>query len=423
MNILKNLSLLILALSLYIQSCSTEKSSSFQDNFITSDINNFWIAYEAVLSAQDSTGKAEAFKSLYLEKGSPGLADLQEVRGYTIAEYLDAIRNYPKFWESMRDNISVDKIDFDAIQKDINQLRDIYPELSPADLYFSVGAFRTNGTVKGKNILIGTELSLADKETVIDELPEWRQPYYKEYNPIKALPLLCTHEYIHTQQAPIQENLAAMIMYEGVAEFLSCYATEKPSDSPAIEFGKANKEKVSELFLKDLFSGANPYNWMWGQNRNELKVRDLGYYVGYAICEGYLKQAKDEKTAVKELIELDLADPAAIRRVIDASGYFFKPLEELEKDYESIRPEVISMEPFANGSTGIKPGKINLSVQFSEPLTGIHTGIDYSPKGADFCPKMDYTKRTWAEDNTSYTFEVDLEAGKEYEFVLTQNFQ
>ncbi|MNN04245.1 hypothetical protein D3C81_1169660 [compost metagenome] len=50
-------------------------------------------------------------------------------------------------------------------------------------------------------------------------------------------------------------------------------------------------------------------------------MRDLGYYVGYAITRGYYDHALDKTAALKTMIELDYSDPAAVQAFVDASGY------------------------------------------------------------------------------------------------------
>src|SRR5690606_27159028 len=204
----------------------------------------------------------------------------------------DYINNTPKFWNSIRNNtLNVEKL-YSEIETDIQKLNLYYPDLNPMPIYFSIGAFKTNGTIHENKVLIGSELSLADENTVIDELPEWRKPYFIAYkNPIEGLALLCTHEYVHTQQNELVDNLLSYCLYEGIAEFISCKVTDKDSNSPAIKFGKANQDEVVKQFVDDIFTGENIYDWMWGENQNHLKVRDLGYYIGYEIAERYYNQS------------------------------------------------------------------------------------------------------------------------------------
>lgn len=397
-------------------------AQDFKQNFVSTDIDNFWIAYDQISITKDSSKQYKLLKDLYLDKGTPGLLGLIEVRNYSEKEFMSSITQNPKFWNSIRSNTLKVKSLYPKIETNIQKLKKVYPDLKPATIYFTVGAFRTGGTIQGNKVLIGSELSLADKTTVIDELPSWRQPFYKSQNPINELPLLCTHEYIHTQQKELVENLLSMCLYEGVAEFVSCKVTDTKSDAPAIEFGKANQKKVIDKYVSDLFTMTNNYNWLWGENNNELKVRDLGYYVGYEICERYYNLSKDKAKAIKELIELDYTNEKEVERIVDLTKLFPKTLEELNKDYEKQRPTVIKLTPFENGNQNIKSGLTKITVTFSEPLLKQNTGLDFGPLGQDYCPKIT-PERFFSEDGKTWTFEADLKPNKHYQILISNNFR
>ena len=398
-------------------------SQDFQQTFVSTDIDNFWKAYDKITATQDTNLQQQYLQNLYIDKGSPGLKSIIQVRNYTSQEFLQGINNYPKFWQSIQSNTLKTATYAKEIEADIKKLKAAYPDLKPAPIYFTVGAFRTNGTTHEGKVLIGTELALGDDATVIDELPDWRQPFYQEYKPLQGLALLCTHEYIHIQQKPLIENLLYASLYEGVAEFISCEVTGKPSSSPAIAFGKANKDRVVKQFVADLFLMGRLYNWLWGQNRNDLKVRDLGYYIGYEISERYYRQSKDKTKAIKELIELDYTDEKAVEKIVDKSKLLPKTLKKLYKDYQKSRPVVTGIAQFKNGSKKVKPGKTQITVEFSKPLNGYNTGIDFGPLGADHCPKIAPKNRIWGEDNKSYTFEADLKPTQHYQILISNNFR
>lgn len=405
---------LVLTLSCY---CQTKNQK-----FVATDIDNFWNAYEKIISTNDTVKQYNFLKEFYTDKGTPGLKSLIEVRNYTIKDFVSAINKYPKFWNSLRPNtLSCNEL-YSEIEADIGKLKQVYPDLKPSTIYFSIGAFRTNGTIQGDRILIGSELSLADESTIIEELPSWRQSFYKEYNPRKNIALLCTHEYIHTQQKELVENLLSMCLYEGVAEFISCKVTGKQPNTPAIEFGKNNQQKVIDLFVSDLYLTKNNYNWLWGENKNVLKVRDLGYYVGYEICERYYNLSKDKKKAVKTLIELDYNNEKEVERIVDATKLFPESLEKLKYDYEKRQPKVISIKPFKNGSKNVKPGLTEITITFSEPLNGYDAGLDFGPLGKDFCPKIN-PERVWASDLKSWSFKADLKPDQEYQILITNSFK
>lgn len=390
--------------------------------FVTTDIDNFWNAYDTIIATTDSIQRYQLLKQFYLNKASDGLKSLREVRNYTEQEFVTAITSYPAFWKSIKPDMrSVSQL-FPSIKADINKLRQAYPPLKPAVIYFSVGAFRTNGTIQGNRVLIGSELSLADSTTVVGELPEWRQAFYKAYSPKKNLALLCTHEYIHTQQKTVVENLLSMCLYEGVAEFVSCLVTGKKSASPAIGYGKAHQKKVVDLFVQDLFTMNNNYNWLWGENRNELRVRDLGYYIGYEICERYYKMSGDSKKAIWELIELDYTNEAEVERIVDAAGLLPQKLEVLHRNYENSRPTVTAIMPFKNGDQAVKSGLTGITLAFSEPLNGYNTGIDFGPLGENFCPEIG-RNREWSSDGKSWTFEAELKPNQQYQILISNNFR
>lgn len=397
-------------------------SQSLKQTFVSSDIDNFWVAYENIISTKDSIKQFNYLKELYIDKGTEGLKSLIKVRNYTNKEFIDAINKYPKFWSSLKQNTLNIKELYPEIDADIQKLKQVYADLKPSTIYFSFGAFRTGGTTHNKQILIGSELTLADKSTFVDELPQWRQPFYKEQNPRKEIALLCTHEYIHTQQKELVENLLSMCLYEGVAEFVSCKATGKNSTAPAIEFGKANHKKVVTQFVADLFIMSNNFNWLWGENRNDLKLRDLGYYIGYEICERYYNLAKDKTKAIKELIELDYTNENEVERIVNMTKVLPKTITKLNADYEKQRPKVVSISPFKNGNQKVKSGLTKITITFSEPLNGRNDGIDFGPLGQTFFPQIN-PRKTWSNNGKSWTFEADLKPNQHYQILIPNNFR
>lgn len=412
----------ILVLVLTLLTTRVSFGQTFQQRFVTDDVANFWNAYQKITSTKDSTQQYKFLHDLYLDKGTAGLQSLLQVRQYTDKEFIEAINNYPKFWASIKENMLTFETLETEIAADIQKLQQSYPALKPSTIYFVVGAFRTGGTIHDNKVLIGSEMSLADTSTVIDELPTRLQSFYREYHPRKNLAFTCTHEYVHTQQKEMVENLLSMCLYEGVAEFVTSLVTGKKSSSPAIEFGKANQDKVVKQFVADLFTMSNNYNWLWGENKNDFKVRDLGYYIGYEICERYYNSSADKAKAIKELIELDYANEKQVEHVVNSTHFLPKTLEKLNKDYEKQRPKVISIEPFKNGSKKVKPGVTKITITFSEPLNGYNTGIDFGPLGEGVLPKIS-KERTWATDGKAWTFEADLKPNKHYQILISNNFR
>ncbi len=390
--------------------------------FIATDIDNFWIAYDKIIATNDSVEQYHYLNNLYFEKASEGLKSLIEVRNYTHKEFLNAIINYPKFWQSLKPNTLNCKTLYPEIEADLNRFKEAYPNYKPSVVYFSIGAFRTGGTIQGNRVLMGAELALADNSTIIEELPKWRQPFFTEYSPRKNIALACTHEFIHTQQNDFVDNLLSYCLYEGVAEYISCKVTGKKSNSPAIEYGKLHEKAVVDKYIKDLFTISNNFNWLWGENTNEFKVRDLGYYIGYEICERYYNQATDKQLALKELIELDYTNEKEVERIVDITHFLPKTLEELYNDYDKQRPTVIDLTPFKNGSQDVKSGQVKITILFSEPLLKYNTSIDFGPLGKDYFPKIE-PEKYFSEDGKSWTMEADLKPNQHYQILIGNNFR
>ncbi|MDN3706211.1 hypothetical protein QW060_03625 [Myroides ceti] len=131
--------------------------------FVSADIDNFWNAYDKINATKDSAQQYKLLKDFYLDKGTPGLKSLIKVRNYSEKEFISWMTQYPKFWSSLKPNTLKVKSLYPKINANIQKLKKVYPDLKPATIYFSFGAFRTGGTIDGNRVLIGSELSLADK--------------------------------------------------------------------------------------------------------------------------------------------------------------------------------------------------------------------------------------------------------------------
>lgn len=416
-------SLLLLLLALALTQCKNSNSTTQQ--VVTTDIHNFWEAYDLITATSDSAAQYHYLDSLFIQRGTPGLVGVMQARNYSPQEYLYAINHYPKFWASIRPNMQLaDKLSGE-LQGGIEKFREIYPDLKPAKIYFTVGAFRTGGTTIDSTVMIGSEISLADSSTVTSEFPENLAQLKTHFatNPNKHLVFLNVHEYVHTQQNPRVFNILSLTLYEGVAEFVAHKALGTPSPIPQIEFGKTHAQRIREVYETEMFYNNLLYKWLDGSAPNEFGMRDLGYYVGYQICENYYDQATDKAKAIKTMIELDYTNEAAVDDFITKSGYFSATLDELYQNFEGRRPTVTGIQQFENHSTNVSPSIREITVNFSEPLNGHHTGVDFGDLGQEAFPKGDPQARSWGTDNLSWTLPVELESNRKYQILISNNFR
>ena len=316
--------------SVPIVSHSNEEAVDSGTLVFTQDIKNFWEAYDAIQNTSDPVEQLSLLNLLYIDRGTPGLHAMNRARSYTSREYLQAINDYPKFWASVRADTMKSAEFSQPVAKALLGMREVYPDGTAVPVYFVIGALRAGGTANDGKLLIGTELAVARKDTPSHELGE-ELSHLKSYfnrNPIDEFIDLNLHEYVHTQQSSLSgRDLLSQSLLEGVAEYVSTAAIGRPSGVEAIAYGKNNHDEVLAAFEKDIhltdYSG-----WIWNSPDNKFGTRDLGYYIGYVITEGYLTQANNKAEAIKTLIELDYRDQKTVEDIVDISGVFPKQVSD-----------------------------------------------------------------------------------------------
>ena len=390
----------------------------------TEDIPNFWKAYDQIVKTKDSLKQIEIIQTQYIDKGTEGLKGMMQARRYTPSEYIFAINHYHLFWNSVRQNTFNANAYAKEIEKGIAGLKKIYSYLKPAKIYFTIGALRSNGTTIKDKVLIGSELAMADRKVVTNEIEKKfpnLPPYFKT-NPVNDLTFLNVHEYIHTQQkTTIGITLLAQTVLEGVAEFIATIALHTNSPNQQISFGKLNDERIKKAYVKEIFS-TNFDNWLWNSPENEFKMRDLAYYVGYAICEKYYQLSDDKNLAIKTMIELDYNNEVELRKFVETTQYFEKPLATYKEEFENSRPFIVRIEQFENGKQDINPNIKKITLFFSQSMNKKLADFDIGPLGDKNAMWLE--KRIgFSDDGQSYSFEIkSLEPEKRYQLLVTDTF-
>lgn len=314
---------IILGLSLLATGAAAQSGSSpiqLEDG----DVARFWTAYDAVRAETSPEAQKAAFQRLYIDAGTPGLTAFMEAKGYTADAYLQAIRAYPAYWDSVRPRTALAAGALTRLERHLERFRSLYPDLRPAGIYFEVGALRSAGTTQGDKVLLGVEMATGDENVDTSEMPAGLQRFFASYfasKPLENLDLLAVHEVVHTQQVGERPNLLAQAVYEGVADFVAEQVTGRMPDLAYVTYGPAHDAAVKAAFRRDM-AGEDFSGWLYNSADNPFGVRDLGYYVGYAITRGYHERAPDKAAALKTMIELDYSDPEAVQTFVDASGYF-----------------------------------------------------------------------------------------------------
>lgn len=416
--------LVVMLFGAHILSCNTPSEKKISENVVTSDIDLFWNAYDKIVKTTDSLQQYQLLDSLYFQLGSPGLDSIRVARRYSAQDYIDGINKHPKFWASIRPNMNKAKDLSKVLAAGTQKLQALYPDLQPAKIYFTVGAFRTPGTTMDSLVLIGSELAMADKNTVVSEFSDQQShlPAFFSANPSKNIVFLNTHEFVHTQQiTTIGHNLLAQSLYEGVAEFVAEKALDQSSPNTCINYGKQNDIAVKNAFSKVMFSNFI-YNWIMNSTENEFNTRDLGYYIGYAIADKHYEGSKNKQQAIKELIELDYTNAAAVESFVEQTQYFDKPISVYKNEYQAQRPTVIGHSPFSNGAKEIASGKTEITITFSQPMDKNTRGFELGALGIDNLLRVENVIG-YSEDGTKFTFEATLKPKLRHQVEVSSNFR
>jgi hypothetical protein len=278
-----------------------EKRKNLDPNaaqIVTSDIDLFWKAYDLVKPENDLI----VFRDQYLRKGSIGLKEFTRARISSSCALVDAIEKHPKYYASLRErSLKADSYE-DSIRASFRKLKELYNGAVFPDVYFLIGRLNSAGTLTEEGLFIGVDMFGRSPSTPVEELSDWHKAVIK---PIEDIPFLVAHELIHYQQKyPKGEpTLLATAIGEGSADFIGELISGKTSTDHLHKYGNSRERELWAKF-KQQMDGKDVSNWLYQGDQAKDRPADLGYYIGYKICESYYKQATDKKQAIKDILEI-----------------------------------------------------------------------------------------------------------------------
>lgn len=285
--------------------CLTFAQTSTEKVF-TQDIKNFWIAYDSIQTTSDVEKQISFINTLYIDKASDGLKAFLRNKENVDKKYISLINADKSFWETIRPKMADIENQVPNIKERISYFATLYPELKEAKTYFIIGLRQQGGTTRNNISIIGTEVVAENADTNLSSLIH-----------------LVIHEYVHTQQVrPDFQNINVLTsaIREGACDFIAELVTQQEYNADYIDYGKKHEVQVWRVFKNDMLTNANDW-WVSTGNNPALPSRDLGYFMGYAICKSFYQKATDKKQAIKQIVELDYANPKAVEDFLKKSGY------------------------------------------------------------------------------------------------------
>lgn len=279
---------------------------------VTSDIDNFWKVF-------DQVGKPGADKLIleeYILKGSQGLRTFFEVRMRTqVGRIIETIRSHRTYFASIRPvSLQLHKLRPRMLEA-ARKLEALYPAAIFPPTTFSIGVFGALGTPDGySGQLIGAEF-LCDTNTVNKgELTDRERVGLTDTSTMLSVLI---HELIHVeQQTAAGKTLLSQCVNEGAADFITWLVLGYHLNNQVHAYGNAHEKALWERF-KQQMHGEDVSEWLYNSRNTSPGVPgDLGYYMGYRICEAYYNQARDKKQAVKDILTIQ-----DFGRFLEQSGY------------------------------------------------------------------------------------------------------
>lgn len=290
---LKTLTLFILLL-VGLASASAQNRDPEKTEIITTDIDNFWIAFDRASPAFSP----QVFQQLYLTPGSKGVKGFMKGRIQN-AEYLaDVIKSNPRYYASIR--VSTQRIAgmTTTIRQSLVKLKELYPEAVFPPVYFVIGALNSGGTSSNNGLIIGADMYGLTPDTPTDELNDWLKAVIK---PVDEVPHIVAHELIHFQQRYDGGNLLAASIKEGAADFLAELISGKHINQHVHDYANPRERELWEEF-KQQMDKKDYTGWMYSETKG--RPNDLGYWMGYQITRSYYDHAPDKIKAVHDIMHI-----------------------------------------------------------------------------------------------------------------------
>jgi len=92
---------------------------------------------------------------------------------------------------------------------------------------------------------------------------------------------------------------------EGSADFIGELISGKSINGFAFEYGNMHNEELCKEFV-EIMNDTNYHGWLYGtKGKKQGRPNDLGYWMGYKICEAYFDKANNPKEAIRDILNIE----------------------------------------------------------------------------------------------------------------------
>ena len=216
--------------------------------------------------------------------------------------FVESLASHPRYYASIREStLRVSSLK-EPMRASFRKLKSLYDDAVFPDVYFLIGCMNSGGTTADAGLLIGTEMYGRTPNMPEEELDDWLRQVLK---PVDLIPHIVAHELVHYQQKypEGERTLLRESIKEGSADFIAELISGKNINTHLHDYGNPRERELWTEFKREM-NGTNLNDWLYNGSAAKGRPADLGYYIGYKICEAYYQAARDKKQAVKDILEI-----------------------------------------------------------------------------------------------------------------------
>jgi hypothetical protein len=240
----------------------------------------------------------------YITAGTTGLKTFYNVRMSSRPDVVtNTIRKSKAFYSGLGPVAAALPSFEKRIAAAADKLETIYPDAIFPPIYFLVGNMNAAGTPDGgAGQLIGLEFFSLYPGRDTFNLSTWFRSVLSDTSRLVGV---VVHEMLHIQQKNQSgQTVLAKCLTEGACDFITYLLLNEIIQPRQHAYGNAHEKEIFERFLKEK-NGTDLSFWMYNGEIEEKGIpSDLGYYIGFKICEAYYNQQTDKTKAVKDILEI-----------------------------------------------------------------------------------------------------------------------
>lgn len=277
-----------------------ELSPATTPAIVITDVDRFYALYDAA-SGQPTAEQLQR----YIDNGSAGLRHFAVARRITGARIAEAIAARPQIYTDARRCAAVLPRVRQRLDAALHDLGRLYPAARFPSVTVAVGRGRPVGIGgPATGVQIGLEALCA---------ADFLNPDVED-----RFVHVLAHEFVHVQQSQAlvdTENptVLQLALVEGIAEFVAELISGDVAYSHLRATVAGREAEIEQAFLADI-DKTDLSDWL--HNATAGDPGDLGYWVGYRIARAYYQNARDQREAIRDMLEM--TDPRAF---LAASGW------------------------------------------------------------------------------------------------------